>query len=98
MLAASLLILWAGVPRGLATGEEAAAAGAAAGAPETNPGLVAETWPFDRPAATAAQRTFETWRSRNPPGPATTLPLDKLEIPARKAPAMVRVRGDLVAP
>ena len=43
-------------------------------------------------------RAFEIWRSQDPPATATTLTLDKLEIPARETASMVRVRGVLLAP
>ena len=65
---------------------------------EIKPGVVAEIWPLDRPAATSVRRAFEICRSRKPAEAAATMQLADLEIPARAAPSLVRVRGVLSAP
>ncbi len=65
---------------------------------EIKPGVVAEVWPLDRPAATSVRRAFEICRSRKPAEAAATMQLADLEIPARAAPSLVRVRGVLSAP
>ncbi len=65
---------------------------------EIKPGVVAEIWPFEMPAAALQPHAFNTWRSQVPPTTATILPLEKLEIPARETTSMVRVRGMLVPP
>jgi hypothetical protein len=62
-------------------------------------GVVAEVWPFEKPAGESAQRVFELWRAQVPPAGRVTLPLaEGLSIPAREHPSMVRVRGLLTPP
>lgn len=61
-------------------------------------GLVAESWPLDTATNDAAQRVFELRRSQASATGATTSQLDKLEIPARDNPSLVRVRGVLIPP
>jgi hypothetical protein len=56
---------------------------------EIKPGVVAEIWPLDRPAACSVRRAFEICRSRKPAEAAVTMQLADLEIPARAAPSLV---------
>jgi hypothetical protein len=82
-------MLWTGAP---ATGEEPKG--------DAGTGVVAGIWALDKPvvAAPAAPREFEKWRGQVPPGGGTTMPLERLAIPAREVDSMVRVRGVLVPP
>ncbi len=74
---------------------------AAAGEPpegEAGSGVVAEIWPLVKPEAATAPGGFEKWHAEVPPAGCNLVALDKLEIPAREATTMVRVRGVLVVP
>ncbi|MCX6975280.1 MAG: hypothetical protein NTZ94_13510, partial [Verrucomicrobia bacterium] len=74
------------------------ASGLSAAAQQPTLGVVAELWPLERLATDSPRRAFEILRSQAPKSKATTLPLDKFEIPARETPSLVRVRGVLTAP
>jgi len=56
------------------------ASGLFAAAQQPTPGVVAELWPLERPAADSPRRAFEILRSQAPKGKATTLPLDQFEM------------------
>ncbi|MEI7957004.1 MAG: PA14 domain-containing protein, partial [Verrucomicrobiota bacterium] len=86
MPVALLSLLWMAAPFALADGGE------------TKAGVVAEVWPFEKPAAVSAPLAFDTWRSQATPAGGSTLPLEKLAVPARETASMVRVRGMLVPP